>query len=129
MKQKHYIGFFVAIFVFVSLIGIGYQVSYRYAMDKRFARERAQAQVQVKTPVPEKEESVTTKGTAEKNEGYYLCELQGYVVVYLGDQETIYEMTEIPVSDLPETVREEVKAGKFVETARELYGFLENYSS
>lgn len=122
--------FLVAVFVFVSLIGIGYQVSYRYAMDKRLAREQEQAQAQVKTPVPEKEEeSVTTRGTAEKNEGYYLCELQGYVVVYLGDQETIYEMTEIPVSELPETVREEVKAGKFVETARELYGFLENYSS
>ena len=51
------------------------------------------------------------------------------MVVYLGDHETIYEMTEIPLEALPEMVQEEVKAGKFVETARELYGFLENYSS
>lgn len=123
MKQKYYIGFFVAVFVFASLIGIGYQMSYRYAMDKRLA------QAQVEEPAPKKEESVTTKGTAEKNEGFYLCELQGYVVVYLGDHETIYEMTEIPISALPETVQKEVEAGKFVETARELYGFLENYSS
>lgn len=123
MKQKYYIGFFVAVFVFVSMIGIGYQMSYRYAMDKRLAA------VQEEKPVPEKEESVTTKGTAKKNEGYYLCELQGYVVVYLGDHETIYEMTEIPLNALPKTLQEEVKAGKFVETARELYGFLENYSS
>ena len=92
-------------------------------MDKRLTV------VQEEEPVPEKEESVTTKGTAEKNEGYYLCELEGYVVVYLGDHETIYEMTEIPLDALPETVQEEVKDGKFVETARELYGFLENYSS
>lgn len=125
MKQKYYIGFFVAVFLFASLIGIGYQMSYRYAMDKRLAKEQVQAE---ELPL-EKEESVTTKGAAEKNEGYYLCELQGYVVVYLGDQKTIYEMTEIPVGILPETVREEVKAGKFVETARELYGLLENYSS
>lgn len=123
MKQKYYIGFFVAVFVFVSMIGIGYQMSYRYAMDKRLTV------VQEEEPVPEKEESVTTKGTAEKNEGYYLCELEGYVVVHLGDHETIYEMTEIPLDALPETVQEEVKDGKFVETARELYGFLENYSS
>ena len=116
MKQKYYIGFFVAVFVFVSMIGIGYQMSYRYAMDKRLTV------VQEEEPVPEKEESVTTKGTAEKNEGYYLCELEG-------DHETIYEMTEIPLDALPETVQEEVKDGKFVETARELYGFLENYSS
>lgn len=123
MKQKYYIGFFVAFFVFASMIGIGYQMSYRYARDKQLAK------AQEEKIVPEKEESVTTKGTAEKNEGYYLCELQGYVVVYLGDHETIYEMTEIPVSALPETVRLEVEAGKYVETARELYGFLENYSS
>ena len=29
MKKKYCIGFFVALFVFVSLLGIGYQVSYQ----------------------------------------------------------------------------------------------------
>ena len=35
------------------------------------------------------------KGEAEKNEGYYLAELHGYVVVYLSDQSTIYEFTDL----------------------------------
>ena len=34
MKKKYCIGFFVALFVFVSLLGIGYQVSYQYVMDR-----------------------------------------------------------------------------------------------
>lgn len=126
MKQKYYIGFFMAVFFVVSMLGIGYQMSYQYVMDRHQQLAQAKTESIPETP---KEEIVSTKGTAEKNEGYYLCELQGYVVVYLGDHETIYEMTEIPLSTLPENVRAEVEAGKYVETAKELYGFLENYSS
>ena len=55
--------------------------------------------------------------------------MQGFVVVYLNDRKTIYEMTEIPLSDLPEEVRQEIAAGKYVAARDELYGFLENYSS
>ena len=130
MKQKYYIGFFMTVFFMVSLLGIGYQMSYQYVVDRQEAQVKAE-QEQEREQIPEapKEELVTTKGTAQKNEGYYLCALQGYVVVYLGDHETIYEMTEIQLDTLPDNVRSEVESGKYVETARELYGFLENYSS
>ena len=40
MKKKYCIGFFVAFFVFVSLLGIGYQVSYQYVMDRQVARQQ-----------------------------------------------------------------------------------------
>ena len=130
MKQKYYIGFFMTVFFMVSLLGIGYQMSYQYVVDRHEAQVKAE-QEQEREQIPEapKEELVTTKGTAQKNEGYYLCALQGYVVVYLGDHETFYEMTEIQLDTLPDNVRSEVESGKYVETARELYGFLENYSS
>ena len=77
---------------------------------------------------------ITAEGEAStedvrENEGYYLCEMQGFVVVYLSDRQTIYEMTEIPLSDLPEEVQQEIAAGKYIATRDELYGFLENYSS
>ena len=62
-------------------------------------------------------------------EGFYLCELQGFVAVYLSDRKTIYEFTEIPVTDLPAEVQQEVAEGKYVATVKELYAFLENYSS
>ena len=100
--------------------GIGYQLSYQYMLDRQEA----------KAEIPEqKTESITTKGSATKNEGYYICELHGYIVVYLNDKTTIYEVTSIPLSNLPEDVQEEVREGKLIETEQALYGFLENYSS
>ena len=45
------------------------------------------------------------------------------------DKTTIYELTEIPLTDLPEEIQQEIIKGKYVETAEELYAFLENYSS
>ena len=58
MKKKYCIGFFVVLFVFVSLLGIGYQVSYQYVMDRQMARQQDKQQ-----------RSVAVKGEAEKNEG------------------------------------------------------------
>ena len=118
MKKKYCIGFFVALFVFVSLLGIGYQVSYQYVMDRQTARQQDKQQ-----------RSVAVKGEVEKNEGYYLSELHGYVVVYLSDKSTIYEFTDIPFEELPKEVQTSVKQKKYVETEEELYAFLENYSS
>ena len=118
MEKKYCIGFVVVLFVFVSLLGIGYQVSYQYVMDSQMARQQDKQQ-----------RSVAVKGEAEKNEGYYLAELHGYVVVYLSDQSTIYEFTDIPFEELPKEVQTNVKQKKYVETEEELYAFLENYSS
>ena len=114
MKKKYCIGFFVVLFVFVSLLGMSYQ----YVMDRQMARQQDKQQ-----------RSVAVKGEAEKNEGYYLAELHGYVVVYLSDQSTIYEFTDIPFEELPKEVQTNVKQKKYVETEEELYAFLENYSS
>ena len=87
-------------------------------------RQAARAEEEIPTT-----ESISAEGAAVQDEGYYLSELQGYVAVYLSDRTTIYEFTEIPVSDLPEEVQQELTSGKYVETAEELYAFLENYSS
>ncbi len=120
MKAKYCIGFFVGVFLVVSALGIGYQISYQHVMEKQAAKAKTAEQ---------ENKSVTTKGSATKNEGYYICELHGYVVVYLNDKTTIYEVTNIPVSDLPQEVQDELRNGKYVEKEEELYAFLENYSS
>ena len=49
--------------------------------------------------------------------------------MYLSDKETVYEFTEIPVNDLPEEIQQEIATGKYIPTVKELYAFLENYSS
>lgn len=120
MKTKYVIGFFCILLFAVGLLTAGYQLSYRHVMDRQAAR----AEEEIPTT-----ESISAEGAAVQDEGYYLSELQGYVAVYLSDRTTIYEFTEIPVSDLPEEVQQELASGKYVETAEELYGFLENYSS
>lgn len=119
MKKKYYVGFFAGMFLLAIILSVGYQLSYRHMINRQEAKSQ-----------PEKTtKSVTTKGGATKNEGYYICELHGYVVVYLYDKTTVYEVTNILFSDLPADIQKEVEQGKYVEKESELYGFLENYSS
>ena len=84
MKKRYSIGFFAAFFLIISLLAIGYQLSYQYRMDKQEAKSAKEENTQF----------ISTKGEATKNEGYYLKELHGYVAVYLSDGETLYELTE-----------------------------------
>lgn len=119
MKKKYMIGFFCVLLFAAVLLTAGYQISYRHVMDRQAARSEG-------APTTE---SISAEGSAVQEEGFYLSELQGYVVVYLSDGTTIYEFTEIPLTDLPDEVQQEVASGKYVETAEELYAFLENYSS
>ena len=124
MKTKYIVGFFAAILLFGVLLTAGYQISYERVAERSAAPGNEVTDTR----------SITAEGEAaaedaEEDEGYYLCEMQGFVVVYLNDRKTIYEMTEIPLSDLPEEVQQEVAAGKYIATRDELYGFLENYSS
>ena len=60
---------------------------------------------------------------------YYLVEEQGRVNIYLSDRETVYEYTDITMDMLPEELQQEITAGKGLSGERELYDFLENYSS
>jgi len=55
--------------------------------------------------------------------------LLSLVVVYLSDKKTPYEYTDIKCDGLPSEMQEEIRNGKYMEDAKELYGFLENYSS
>lgn len=126
MKVKHGIAFVAVLFVAATLIGLGYQFSYQHALKQ----QDIQAEV---VPAPK---SVSVQGEAKEApedelpaEGYYLAQLNGYVVVYYSDKQTIYEMTGIAVDGLPKEVQGEILDGKYVKDVRELYGFLENYSS
>lgn len=121
--RKYSIGFIIAGLVMLLLISGAYQISYRAALDRAREEQYAEAEEE-NTP-----DSVATEGEATKNYCYYLLEKNGYVVVFLSDKETVYEYTSIEVADLPITLQNEVKNGKYIETIEELYGFLENYSS
>lgn len=136
MRNKLGIGFIGVMIVALMLVTGAYQLSY----------QRAKEQLEVKMQVAEdtraeegrKEDAssvnpdpaaVAADGQALKEDCYYLMEVNGYVVVYLSDKKTPYEYTDIKYDDLPAQLRDEIRNGKYVEDAKSLYGFLENYSS
>lgn len=59
---------------------------------------------------------------------FYLFDEEGIVMVRLQDG-TLYEATEIPVSQLPGKIKEQLTDGYKIRGKKELYEFLENYSS
>lgn len=125
MKKKYVIGFFAALFLLVFLLSAGYQISYRHVIDRQASLEEEQSAVT--RSISAEGEAVTEE--MDRDGGYLLRELNGFVAVYLADGKTIYELTEIPLSDLPEELQQQILEGKILSTEDELYGFLENYSS
>ena len=124
MKTKHVVGILAVFLIVFGLLAAGYQISYRHVMDRQASRAEEKSST----------ESIAAEGQAvkeeeEAQEGYYLCELHGYVAVYLADRSTIYELTDISLTDLPREVQQEIAQGKYISGDKELYGFLENYSS
>lgn len=126
MKVKYGIAFAAVLLVSATLIGFGYQMSFRSALK----RQENLAEVD---PAPQ---SVSAQGEAKEalpeelpGEGYFLAPLHGYVVVYYTDKHTIYEVTNIALDSLPKEVQGEILDGKYIRDDKELYGFLENYSS
>lgn len=123
MNRKYRIGFFLVIVVMMILLEAGYQWSYNRRMER-------QEESQVLTDeINLSEESVKTDGNAKENSEYLLKELNGYVIVYLGDEQTVYEVTAISVDELPEEIQTRIMEGMRLNSTSELYAFLENYSS
>ena len=87
-------------------------------------RQEARAEEEASTT-----ESIAAEGEAVQEDGFYLSELHGYVVVYLSDKTTIYELTEIPLTDLPEEVQQEISTGNSVDAAAGLCAVRETYPS
>lgn len=109
MRRKYSISFLIVTIVFVCALIFVYRFSYHRAIVKM-------------------EEEVKEK-TVNLEECYYIKDTDGYVTVYMADEETIYEYTTISIQSLPEEIQKELKKGKKVKTIGQVYGFLENYSS
>lgn len=90
------------------LISFGYYESYYFQP------------ISDKEPILETEQSMQTE--------FYLFDEDETVIVRLKDG-VIFEKTEIPVSRLPEKIKEELAIGYCIRGKKELYEFLENYSS
>lgn len=138
MKFRYKIGFFLAFLVLFGTVAAGYEISYRHVMDRQMA-QHTQELSQGETGTGMKgnrntngisnSASVAAEGKTAEADTFYLKELHGFVAVYLKDGKTMYELTDIALSELPAEMQKEIRMGKTVESTEELYGFLENYSS
>lgn len=126
MRNKYGIGFIVITIVALMIVTGAYQLSFQKAKEHAEVKVTEEEQdVAVATPEP----TIAADGQALKEDCYYLMEVNGYVVVYLSDKKTPYEYTDILYEELPDSLQDEIRNGKYIEDVSELYGFLENYSS
>lgn len=108
MKKFSYsIGFFFAVF----LLGLGFYASYQYACSRD----------------PELTDQVLEAENPLHSD--YHIKIENDKVIVLLDDGTVYETTEISKDTLPSSVQEQIARGYVIKTSRELYSFLENFSS
>lgn len=125
MRKKYGIVLTLSVCILLTALSFGYRAEYRYLEKKSQEQENE---------VPSDTNSellLPVQGAAEQEteETYYLTSLNGYIVVFMADQKTIFEYTDISVSGLPSELQNEIKQGKTIVGKEKLYGFLENYSS
>lgn len=77
------------------------------------------------------EKQLTLRKTYRKEEknGFYARSFNGTIVILQSDNKTVYEYTPIMIHLLPEDMQEKINDGYYLENEKELYSFLENYSS
>ena len=98
MKRKYSIGLICAIVLLLLVLSVGYRKQYEY--------------VEEQVRIDEEKETLSVQGSAAKEQIFYLKSLNGYVVVYLEDGKTIFEYTDIKVSELSEEMQQEIEQGK-----------------
>ena len=109
MQRKLRIGLLFFVIILILLFVFIYKISYHIAL------------IEIQEEKREHFEAL--------DDFYWIEEEDGLIVVYYADKETIFDTTSISVKDLPITVQMEINNGKRVHNLKQVYGFLENYSS
>lgn len=118
MNLKYSVSYFCALAALSMALILLYNYTYNSAYNDYFA----EADIQ-------ENESINSNSNEVISNGFYLRQKGDYVIVLLYDNQTIFEETDILFSSLDHNLQQEILGGKYIETTRELYGFLENYSS
>ena len=117
----------VGVFLATVFVGTGLAFSYRQGA----ASMPEQVQTVPVNAVGEDEPTLsqTLDTDPDVPVGYVLRAENDRIVVYCADGVTMYEYTDILVSELPYDLQCEIRDGKSISDTTQLYSFLENYSS
>ena len=102
------------------------------SLGERIAAQEREQEERTPQEQPERAEASAAPDSVVNDTGsheYYLVEEDGRVTIYRIEGRTLFEYTGITVDSLPEELQGEIAHGKRVSGEKELYGFLENYSS
>lgn len=124
---------FIIAFMLVFSIGFFAQVVQRdVAVDKKKIEWYEREEQRKKEQEEEKENTVETDAKVSasvKDYDYRLGLMDDQIVVYRGDENQIYEYTNLILQHLPYEEQRKILLGQGLYTERELYEFLETYSS
>lgn len=65
----------------------------------------------------------------QPSKSFYVVAINDLIVVYKEDRETVYQYTNIRLSQLPERLQQEIIGVMYIADEESLYDFLENYTS
>ena len=65
----------------------------------------------------------------QPSKSFYVMAINGLIVVYKEDRQTVYQYTNIRLSQLPERLQQEIIGVMYIADEESLYDFLENYTS
>ncbi len=102
------------------------------SLGERIAAQEQEQEERTVQEQPERAEASAAPDSVVNDTGsheYYLVEEDGRVTIYRIEGQTLFEYTGITVDSLPEELQGEIAHGKRVSGEKELYDFLENYSS
>ena len=102
------------------------------SLGERIAAQEQEQEERTVQEQPERAGASATPDSVVNDTGsheYYLVEEDGRVTIYRIEGRTLFEYTGITVDSLPEELQGEIAHGKRVSGEKELYDFLENYSS
>ena len=102
------------------------------SLGERIAAQEREQEERTAQEQPERAEASAAPDNVVNDTGsheYYLVEEDGRVTIYRIEGRTLFEYTGITVDSLPEELQGEIAHGKRVSGEKELYDFLENYSS
>lgn len=102
------------------------------SLGERIAAQEREQEERTAQEQPERTEASAAPDSVVNDTGsheYYLVEEDGRVTIYRIEGQTLFEYTGITVDSLPEELQGEIAHGKRVSGEKELYDFLENYSS
>jgi len=113
----------------IELLGLDYGKLQKYTLEKSAEEESENIRLEL---VAFDKDLLVLRQTSEYVEPDYMFFLVaewGKVVVYRYYEESLYTKTNIKIVDLPIDMQEKIKKGMPVENERELFRFLESYSS